>query len=410
MSYEQVYQTGERPNTVTIYRRDGSSNLYYRIWDPVAGSWKRRSLKHGDLAEAKTWAKEQAAKLERGKSHLRKGQVTLKRLFRLYRKQRSPEKSESQRQVDEREAELWKRVLGPEKVPDRITSAEWKGFIEQRASGEIDARGHPVAEDDRRPVKPRTVRIDCNWLKAVMNWAKDWRTEGGYLLDQNPIRGFDAPKEKNPRRVVATQEDYDRLLAVADRVMMEVTWENETGPDNKTKRVRSHFRELLVIANGTGRRIGAICALRSEDLLPDEGPHGSLRWRADEDKEDREWVAPISREVRKAVDRARRRPPVGGPLFPAARDPEKAISRHFARKMLRRAETEAEMEHRHGFGWHAFRRKWVTERKHHPDADVAAAGGWKSTQAVRVAYQHADPDTMYEVVTGGGELRRVDGQ
>jgi hypothetical protein len=41
---------------------------------------------------------------------------------------------------------------------------------------------------------------------------------------------------------------------------------------------------------------------------------------------------------------------------------------------------------------------------------VATAGGWKPTQAVRFAYQHADPDTMYEVVTSRGIFRRVDGR
>lgn len=131
----------------------------------------------------------------------------------------------------------------------------------------------------------------------------------------------------------------------------------------------------------------------------------------DRDKQGREWIAPIDPAVREAVDSARKRPPVvGGPLFPSARNPGKPISRHFARKLLKRAETEADMEHRHGFGWHSFRRKWVNERKHHPDKDVAHAGGWKSSRAVREAYQQADPDTMLDVVMDGGDLRRVEGQ
>ena len=32
--------------------------------------------------------------------------------------------------------------------------------------------------------------------------------------------------------------------------------------------------------------------------------------------------------------------------------------------------------------WHAYRRGWATSRKHLPDVDVAAAGGWKSTETL----------------------------
>ena len=57
--------------------------------------------------------------------------------------------------------------------------------------------------------------------------------------------------------------------------------------------------------------------------------------------------------------------------------------------------------------WHAYRRKWVTERKHLPDVDVAAAGGWKDTQSLKSAYQQADTETMLRVVLEAGELREV---
>jgi hypothetical protein len=57
--------------------------------------------------------------------------------------------------------------------------------------------------------------------------------------------------------------------------------------------------------------------------------------------------------------------------------------------------------------WHAYRRKWATERKHLPDADVAAAGGWKNTISLKTAYQQADPETILKVVMEPGELREV---
>jgi len=45
----------------------------------------------------------------------------------------------------------------------------------------------------------------------------------------------------------------------------------------------------------------------------------------------------------------------------------------------------------------AYRRKWVTERKHLPDVDVTAAAGWKDTQSPKSAYQQADTGTIVYV-------------
>ncbi|MEE8446927.1 MAG: hypothetical protein V3S52_04680, partial [Gemmatimonadota bacterium] len=79
--------------------------------------------------------------------------------------------------------------------------------------------------------------------------------------------------------------------------------------------------------------------------------------------------------------------------------------RHIADKWLRKAEAAAGLEPQKGSLWHAFRRGWVTARKHMPDVDVAEAGGWKSLKALRTAYQQPDEATMLDVVLGGGELR-----
>ena len=48
-----------------------------------------------------------------------------------------------------------------------------------------------------------------------------------------------------------------------------------------------------------------------------------------------------------------------------------------------------------------------TERKHLPDLDVAAAGGWKDIQSLKSAYQQADTETMLRVVLKADELREV---
>jgi hypothetical protein len=71
------------------------------------------------------------------------------------------------------------------------------------------------------------------------------------------------------------------------------------------------------------------------------------------------------------------------------------------------AEALAGVQAQKGSLWHAYRRKWATERKHLPDVDVAAAGGWITVQTLKTAYHQADPDTMLRVGLEGGELREA---
>ena len=40
----------------------------------------------------------------------------------------------------------------------------------------------------------------------------------------------------------------------------------------------------------------------------------------------------------------------------------------------------------------------VTERKGYPVKDVAAAGGWRDEQTMLKSYQHADAETVRQVV------------
>ena len=149
------------------------------------------------------------------------------------------------------------------------------------------------------------------------------------------------------------------------------------------------------------------CRLTFADLMLEEGPHGSIRWPADTDKMGHESTVPISPPVRAALDRIHaERPGIGAaPLFPSPGDPTKPMTRHLADKWLRKAEKLAGVETQVGSLWHAYRRKWATERKHLPDADVAAAGGWTNSLTLKKVYQQSDAETMLQVVLGGGELR-----
>ncbi len=345
---------------------------------------------------AKRYALEHAAKLRDGAAELVTGKVTLARLLALYLRHRSRRKTLSEQQADRRRAELWTRIVGGDSNPHHISLGQWERFVDGRTSGAIDAYGHHMPERQWRPVRARTVEQDCAWLRWVLAWGARWRENGHYLLRENPVRGFESPHEENVRRPVATEERYRAIRAVSDLVHM-------ASHHGGRLTQRSYLSELLDIAYGTGRRLSAILHLRYEDLRLGEGPHGAIRWPADSDKQRKVWTVPVAPQVRAALDRILpERPGVGGAyLFPSPGEPTRPVRKELASKWLRQAERLAGEAKQEGSLWHAYRRAWATARKHLPDADVAAAGGWKATETLRRCYQRPDAETILSVVLGG---------
>jgi len=400
------FATGERGSTVTVYERSPGGLLYARAHDQSLaegqGGYRRLSLGHRDRERAKTYALEQAAKLRKGRAELLEGKATLAQVFARYLTYRTPKKNLDEQKADRRRAAMWLRVLGSHKDPHLIALSEWERFIDLRSSGAINALGEPVAEAKRRPVRARTVQHDCLWLRFTLGWAARWREgDGHYLLRENPVRGFEAPVEENPRRPVATTDRYEALRTVSDRVQMEVRWAG------RRERQRSYLSEVLDLAYGTGRRISAILQLRYEDLRLDVKPYGAIRWPAATDKQGRETVAPITPTVRGALDRVlRERPGIGARyLFPSPETPDRPVTHELAGAWLREAERLAGLPKQEGSLWHAYRRAWATARKHLPLSDTAAAGGWACTETLLRCYQQPDEATMLAVVLNGAELR-----
>ncbi len=400
------YSAGEKGHTVTVYQRQLGGPIYARAYDPSLaagqGGYKRISLGHRDKERAESYALAQAAKLREGAAEINAGRITLGRLLAQYRTHRTPRKTIGEQGEDDRRMEMWTRVLGAQKNPHCITLGEWERFIDLRSSGAVDARGQPVPEDGRRPVRTRTVEADCKWLRWLLNWGTNWRDrEGRYLLRENAVRGYEIPTERNPMRPVATRDRYEAIRAVSDKVVMQTRWES------RRERCRSYLSELLDIVDGTGRRISAVCQLRYEDLRLDAGPYGAIHWPADTDKQGKEWEVPISPQVRAAIDRVlSERPGLGGGyVFPSPDDIGQPITYERVRVWLQKAERLAGLPKQQGSLWHAYRRKWATERKHLSPTDVAQAGGWSNVATLQRCYQQADEATMLEVVLGGGELR-----
>jgi integrase len=375
------------------------------IYAEVTGE-HRRSLKHSDREAAIAWAKKVTAKLQLGDAGETDPAPTVGRVFSLYATFATPAKGAKRQKHDKRCKEMWTRVLGARKDLRKLSRRDWDVFLRDRKSGAIDAAGNPVRPEKRQPVRDRTVEVDCHWLQAVLRWAVSWMDERGrYLLRENPARGFKAPRERNPRRPVATDDRYHAIRRKSDRVKMQVTW------GEKRQAVRSYLSEILDLVNATGRRVSAVLQLKHDDLLVDVEPDGAVRWPASTDKQGREWTVPLSAPARAAIDRIlAERARVGlvsTYLFPSPRNPAKPVSKDLASEWLRRAEELAKLAPLRGSLWHAYRRKWATERKHLPDVDVAAAGGWKDLQSLKSAYQQADEETLLEVVTQSRRLRDV---
>lgn len=390
---------------IRVFEDPASKIIYAEMRDSTRPcGYRSISLRHRDRERALAWARQQSVQWEAAGEQLHNTTPTLTRILTLYEKFQTPTKSKSEQQADRRRDVMWTKVLGANKDLATLTAREWQEFTDARRSGAIDAKGAPVPGDKRKPVRDGTVWSDLVHLRTVLHWAMRWRGENAQrLLREDPTLGLPMPRDKNPRRPVATQDRFETVRAAADQVMM-VEGRGET-----RRETRSFLPEILDLAHGTGRRISAILALRRSDLNFDEGPHGAIRWPAVTDKTGREWLVPMSQAVRAAIDRALSDRPVIGAayLFPSPVREGEPVSKEIASRWLVEAEKLAGVPKQEGSLWHAYRRGWATARKHWPVQDVMAAGGWSEPTTLQSCYQQADQETMYRVVSEPARLREA---
>lgn len=435
------YTAGEAPFTVAVHERTPGGVLYVRMFDPTVirrsesgkvrrGAQVRESLGHRDREAARLFAEEEARKLRAGAEAMT-GRPTVAGVLQLYLIHRTPEKaSTATRKDDKRRAEMFTLLYGS-KLVGELTDIEWNEFKQLRASGAINAKGEAVAPADRVEVGPRAVDADLVFIIAVFNWATGFKVKGRRLIDGNPFgapapgvkRTLERPKNRAPKRPIATWDRFLKVRKTAERVMMEARegdpgatlvkvgdaeYRHGRGPVMKWMKP-SYLPELLDLVEETGRRVSAICRLWYSDFIREGGEVTKIRWRPF--KQEDEKIVPIPKRSRAAVKRIlARRPGVGDvPVFPATRRSKngqpQSINRHTAADWLQAAEGLAGVEHLDGGAFHPYRRKWATERKHLPDADVMAVGGWKDSRSLKESYQHADDETMLAVVHETRKLR-----
>ena len=160
----------------------------------------------------------------------------------------------------------------------------------------------------------------------------------------------------------------------------------------------------LLLAEATGRRRGAIVALRWEDV---DFEKAVIRWRAEHDKKGQEWRMPMPVTlIQELQDFRRRLSGIGGPLFPSTKRPDLPMRPEMLTQWLATAERAGKVPKLEGGLWHPYRRKWASERMHFPLKAVADAGGWKDTATLLTCYQQSDDATLLAVM--GAENKRFE--
>jgi integrase len=230
------------------------------------------------------------------------------------------------------------------------------------------------------------IECDLRFLVAILNWAARSRDERGrLLLASNPLKGLKTPVEKNPTRVVLSDEEYRALLKVSRRV----DW---------------RFRVALVLAHETGHRIGAIRHLRWSDI---DFEDRTILWRAEHEKSGYEHRTPVTAEALAALEEAQRRNPGNGdaPVLPASRDASKCMGKSPVRYWWNRAEDLAGLGRKRGRGWHSLRRKFASDLMDLPLKVLCELGGWKEAQTVLRCYQQADTGQLRKALESRPRLR-----
>ena len=133
--------------------------------------------------------------------------------------------------------------------------------------------------------------------------------------------------------------------------------------------------------------------------------HETIRWRSEHEKTGYEHRTPVTTEVLRVLEEARKRNPGIGdiPLLPAPKDPSKCVTRWLLRDWWRRAEALAGLERKRGRGWHSLRRKFASDLMDQPLKILCELGGWKTARTVLQCYQRADQDQLRKAL----EERRI---
>jgi integrase len=379
---------GQRGARVRLFQKRKNGSFYRAVWVPGRGR-DFQCLHTRNREDADQLGRQLLASLLSGELERASGKVLLGTLWERF-KNESPnflDNDPRTRMETGRRARILLAFFGKDCDVRVLTARDQAAYTSQRLAG-----GIRYAENNATfPVRPRSVEADLVLLHTMLLWATTVRTlSGGRLLDHNPLAGVRRIREANPRRPVATWERFQKTRAAMRALQA-------AGPTEVERQRWLKIELALVLAEGTGRRLGSIRQLRWEDF---DFQSNTIRWRAEADKKRREWVIPMPESLADEVRGFRRKlGAVGGWVFVAELKPEQPMDRHLFDKWLTVAERAAKLSKLVGGLWHPYRRKWATERKAHSLNDVAAAGGWVDTETLLKCYQQPDKEALLAVMS-----------
>lgn len=380
---------GNRGIRVRLFQKRSGGQFYRAVWQPGRGE-DRRCLGTPDRAVAERLGRELLGALLRDEEISSPEVLTLGALWHRYKTECVAFLDNTPR--SQKEAEGHANVLvgffGEKSDVRGLNEQDQLAFTKKRLVGGISYS----KKGETGPVRARSVEVDLQLLHTMLRWAVTVRSRtGARLLDQNPLAGIKRPRDKNPKRPVATWERYQATRKAVQ----------ELAVNAKSDAIRRKWLNLelaLTLAEATGRRLGAIRQLKWDDV---DLKRSTIRWRAETDKKGKEWVIPIPASLGEELKtfRVKMGGLFGGLIFPSAADQTQPVTRDSFGHWLAAAERKAKLPKLDGSLWHAYRRSWATSRKGLPVVDVAAAGGWSDIGTLMKCYQQADDVTLLEVMS-----------
>jgi hypothetical protein len=263
---------GNRGVRVRLFQKRSGGQFYRAVWLPGRGE-DRRCLLTSERLEAERLGKELLGAILRNEEISAPDVLTLGILWHRYRTECVAFLDNTPRSQKEAEghANILIGFFGEDCDARGLTEQDQLAFTRKRLAGGI---GYGE-KGKTNGVRARSVEVDLQLLHTMLRWALTVRSRSGRrLLEQNPLAGVKRPREKNPKRPVATWERYQ-----ATRKAIQDLTANAKSDVSRRKWLKLEL--ALTLAEATGRRLGAIRLLRWDDV---DLNLCTILWRVETDK------------------------------------------------------------------------------------------------------------------------------
>lgn len=285
--------------------------IYYIEWYED-GRRVRERVSPSTQQAARQRAEEKAAEFEEGRGFT----LTLGRLLAAFHQ--ANKWSKEHRRHYETYRQFWLDRLG----------YDWE--VNGRTLTPALVEQHVLTAGEERGWQGRTVETHAKYLRAAVRWAY----RKARLIDRDLLDGITYPKYDSAGEAY-TVEELNAISRVATQV-------------------DARFAGVWEILRDTGRRLNAVRLLKWEHL---DLNSGTIRFPADTDKARKRAVAFLDQETVRILETVR--DGIGNPwVFPGKHCP---VGAGTLTRMLREAERRAEVEYIRGRGFHAVKRRVVTE-------------------------------------------------